>query len=303
MSARPLVWAEIRLDHLVHNLKKVRRRVGPDAEVLAVVKADAYGHGMVPVARALAANGVRFFGVVGIDEAVELRRSCPAARILVLGPFHPARLPAFFKHRIVPTVSSLEDVRAIEAGARHAAPLRARIPVHVKIDTGMGRLGVWHEETLALFRALGRSKSLVVEGLYTHLAQADAEGHDFTRTQLERFERALGEARALGLRPEFVHAANSVGGHRFPYARYNLVRAGILLYGLDPSRGRVRGLKPVMSLKARVSFLKDAGPGRPLSYGGTYRTKRRTRIAVLPVGYSHGYRVDVTSFDFVELPG
>lgn len=298
----PFVWVEIDLDSLRHNLRVLRgrsRRSG--ADVLAVVKADAYGHGMAEVARALYGEGVRFFGVATLEEALRLRRTLKKADILVLGSFHAHQLPLYKKHGIRPTVSSLEDLRAAERAARLGGPLT----LHIKVDTGMGRLGVWHEEALRLFGRARRSTRVRVEGVYTHFSSADETDGFFTKLQLHRFEAVLEKVRAMGLRPRYVHAANSLGLARFERSHLNLVRPGIMLYGLNPGGGRTKRLrlKPVLSLKARISFLKDVSAEQPLSYGRTYQTDRPTRIATLPVGYSHGYRVGLSNKGFVVVKG
>ncbi|HTL71629.1 MAG TPA: alanine racemase [Candidatus Eisenbacteria bacterium] len=299
-SARePLVWAEVDLDALRHNLRAIRSAT--HAQVLAVVKADAYGHGMKAVARALAREGVKFFGVANLDEALELRRVCPKAKILVLGSFHPAQVALYARHAILPTVSSVEDAVNLSRGLRKRPE---PFPVHVKIDTGMGRLGVWHEDAVRFFEAIRKEKALCVDGLYTHLSSADRPDPSFTEAQLALYERAVERALAAGLRPTYFHAANSLGLMRFRKSHLNLVRPGIVLYGINPSAARPPlGLRPVLSLRTRISFLKDVEKGRTVSYGATYRAPKKTRIATLAVGYSHGYRVGFSSRAFVSVRG
>ncbi len=297
----PFVWAEIDLRNLRHNLRVLRamaRRSG--ADVLAIVKADAYGHGMAEVARALYGEEVRFFGVATLEEALRLKETLRAAKVLVLGSFHGDQVAQYLRSGIRPTLSSLEDLRVFEKNAG-----KKKYPVHVKVDTGMGRLGVWHEEALRLFKELARSKRVELEGVYTHFSSAGDKEPSFTKLQMRRFEEVLKRLPALGLRPRYVHAANSLGLTRFKHPRMNLVRPGILLYGLDPANGGTlpHGLKPVMSLKARISFLKDVPAGQPLSYGRTYKTWKTTRIATVPVGYSHGYRVGLSNKGFVVVKG
>ncbi len=301
--APALVWAEVDLTQLKRNLRVIRARLaGTPAEILAVVKADAYGHGMKAVARTLRAAGVRFFGVANIDEAEELREVCPRENILVLGSFHGSQVPRYIRHRVIPTVSSPEDVAVLEA----ALPERgSAFPVHVKVDTGMGRLGVWHEEAEDFFGKIACKKMIRVEGIYTHFANADKSQKRFTSDQIRLFNRTIEAASRQGLRPRYLHAANSLGLIRFPGAHFNLVRPGIILYGLNPSStgGLPRGIKPILSLKTRISFLKVVGKGRVISYGSTYKTPRKTRIATLPVGYSHGYRVGFSNKASVIVRG
>ncbi len=303
----PLVWAEVRLADLAWNLKAIRASLARrDVDVLAIVKADAYGHGMKAVAGELWRRGVRFFGVANIDEAVELRRLLPAAAILVLGSFHKTQVPAYIKQRIIPTVCSLDDVKVLRAclpaPARPAGGGR-RFPVHLKVDTGMGRLGVWHKDADALFAALAKDDRLFVDGLYTHFSSADCDRR-CTEEQFKHFERAIAGAAAAGLKPNYFHAANSMGLMRFKRTHLNLVRPGIVLYGINPSGAALsRKLRPILSLKARISFIKDVAKGRTISYGATYVTRRLTRVATLPIGYSHGYRVAFSGRSFVLVRG
>ncbi len=296
-------WIEIDLGRLRRNLRAVRRRLGREsAEVLAVVKADAYGHGMLPVAQTLAKEGVRFFGVVSLKEALALRGACSEAQILVMGSFHRGEVARYIEHRITPTISSLEDAEVFAKGARAKT---GHYPVQVKVDTGMGRLGVWHEEADALFERLVRQKFLTVAGLYTHFANADAEDKRHTEAQTRLFEKMLGVARTFGLDPSYVHAANSMGLAHHGRSLFNLVRPGILLYGVDPGFVASPGIdvQPILSFKTRVAFLKEVAKGRSISYGSTYKTRRDTRIAVLPVGYSDGYRIGFSNKAKVLIRG
>ncbi len=303
LDASSLVWSEINLDRLRRNLKIVRSSLrNPRVGILAIVKADAYGHGMKPVALTLTKEGINFFGVANIEEAMELRKVCPKARILVLGSFHQSQIPFFIRHRITPTIFSLDDIAHFEkALGGRSAPF----PVHVKIDTGMGRLGVWHKEVPNFFSRLKKAPAIQVEGVYTHFSSADHKDLAVTKAQMVFFDRAIKAIKALGFSPKYFHAANSTGLMRFKNSHLNLVRPGILLYGIIPySRGRLpKGLRPILSLKTRISFLKEVGKGRSISYGATYKTTGTTRIATLPVGYSHGYRVGFSNKAFVAVRG
>jgi alanine racemase len=284
-----LVWARVDLGRLRRNFAAIRAELrGREVEVLAVVKADAYGHGMVPVAKTLYAQGARSFGVANIHEAAELRKALPASRILVLGGFHAAaQASLFIRKNITPTLFSLEDAAILDRR------LKKPFAVHVKIDTGMGRLGVWHEDARSFFRELKRFKNIHVEGIYTHFSSADGASPAFTLRQYAHFEKALGVARREGFAPKYLHAANSLGLLRFKRCHLNLVRPGIILYGINPAKtGKLpKGIRPILELKTRISFLKSVDEGRTLSYGATYATREKTKIATLPVGYSHGYRV------------
>jgi alanine racemase len=299
-SKTPLVWAEVRLDDLAWNLKSIRASLArPGVGILAIVKADAYGHGMKAVAGELWRQGVRFFGVANIDEAAELRGFFPAASILVLGSFHKSQVAEYVRRRVIPTISSLEDARYFSRALKKGA----RFPVHLKVDTGMGRLGVWHEDAAALFSALAKNDRLAVEGLYTHFSSADSDRR-FTEKQFALFERMIAADAAAGLNPRYFHAANSMGLMRFKRSHLNLVRPGIILYGINPSGERLSWKpRPALSLKARISFVKDVAKGRSISYGATHVTRRPTRVATLPVGYSHGYRVAFSNKAFVLVRG
>jgi alanine racemase len=296
------VWSEIDLGHLRHNLKAIRSWVGKGAGILAVVKADAYGHGMREVSRALEKEGVGFFGVATLLEALALRKICPKARILVLGSFHKDQPGFFLKNKITPTLSSIEDALVFSKALPKAA---GPYPVHVKIDTGMGRLGVWHEEAQDLFRILKRLRLIWVEGIYTHFSSADAKKPDITHKQIAHFESLVEKARKMGFSPRYLHAANSSGLLHFKNSHFNLVRPGILLYGINPAKDKKLplDLKPVLSLKTRIAFLKSMPRGRAVSYGGTHQTSRDTQIATLPIGYSHGYRVGFSNKAFVAIRG
>lgn len=296
-----LVWAEIDLANLKHNLREVRRAVGRETNVLAVVKADAYGHGMLRVAKTLEKEGVNFFGVANIAEAMELRKVCPRASILVLGCPHPKQAPLYIKHRIIPTISCLEDATLFE---KLLSQSKQVMPVHVKVDTGMGRLGIWHKHALQVIQKIKACKHLDIQGLYTHFANADHEDKKHTLEQMEYFQYLLEVLKTLKIRPRYVHAANSMGLARFRAAHLNLVRPGIVLYGINPAgKPLPLKLKPVMVLKTRVALIKDVEKGRAVSYGSTYRAKAHTKIGVLPIGYSHGYRVGFSNKTQVIIRG
>ncbi len=300
-QSKPLVWAEVDLGRLKTNLKAIRSMLkGGSVETLAVVKADAYGHGMKEIAGALKKEGVHFFGVAGVEEALELRQSCKKEKILVLGSFRADQLPHYSKHKLLPTVSSLEDIRVLSRNFGKEV-----FRVHVKIDTGMGRLGVWHEDVEAFFRSLKKSgKNIMVDGVYTHFASADSPDRRFTQNQIKLFNHCVEKIHAAGFFPRYFHAANSMGLARFKKSHLNLVRPGMLLYGGMPCREKkLKILKPILELKTRVSFLKNIKKGRPISYGAMYRAPKDTRVATLPIGYSHGFRLGFSNKGFVIIRG
>jgi len=291
------------LSALKRNLKIIRSQLTrPDTQILSIVKADAYGHGMTAVAKVLRHEGVDFFGVAAIDEAVKLRDVCPKERILVLGSFHPTQVPAYIRCRIIPTVSSLEDLDALEKQLNGAAQ---PFPVHVKIDTGMGRLGVWHADAMDFFIGAKRRKRILVEGIYTHFANADHRDKRLTGRQMTLFKAVIRGINSLGFYPRFIHTANSLGFLRFKGAHLNLIRPGIILYGMNPCAlyPPPKGIRPILELKTRIAFLKVAEKGRTLSYGSTYKVSQKTLIATLPIGYSHGYRIGFSNKAFVVIRG
>ncbi len=282
----PRVWAEIRLDRLRHNLRLVRRALPPRVEIMAVVKADAYGHGAVPVARALLDAGAARLGVGDSTEAIELRAAGITAPIHVLGALVEREIEEVIFHGITPTLHSLDRVRLLDEKARRAG---RRLAVHLNVDTGMGRLGVRPESADDLIGAVLERPHLRLEGISTHLsAPGDPE---FTSEQLARFRAALERARARGLRSVRAHAAATAGIFLRPDAHFDLVRPGIALYGIDPGGlgPAASGLLPVLSLRTQIVFLKNVEPGTPIGYGAAYRAPRATRIATLPCGYDDGY--------------
>jgi alanine racemase len=278
-------WAEIDLAALEHNVRLVRATVAP-AQVWAVVKADGYGHGSVAVARRALAAGAAGLAVALVEEGVALRRAGIDAPILLLSQQPVDQLSDVVAATLIPTVYTLDYATALAA----AAPASYR--VHVKVDTGMQRVGVGWASAAALVRAIAeRTPSLAVEGVFTHLACADEPSSPATVTQLARFETVLGELDRLGLLPPVVHAANSAGAFAAPTARMSLVRAGIAIYGISPGPGvdhLVGGLEPVLSLRARVSHVKRVAAGSAVSYGWRHRFERDTTVATVPLGYADG---------------
>jgi alanine racemase len=288
----PRVWAEVRLDRLRANLRTVARAAGAGAEIMAVVKADAYGHGAAPVARALLDAGAARLGVGDSTEAIELREAGITAPIHVLGALVEREIDEVIYHGITPAIHSLERVRLLDEKARRAG---RRLAVHLMVDTGMGRLGVRPESAADLMSAIVERPHLRLEGVATHLSCA-AQDPEFTAGQVTAFRGVLARARARGIPLRKVHAAATAGIFFHPAARFNLVRPGAALYGIDPGGLRASGvvLEPVLSLKTQIVFLKSVEKGTPIGYGATYRTPAPTRIATLPCGYDDGYPYTVS---------
>ncbi|MCE9596007.1 MAG: alanine racemase [Planctomycetes bacterium] len=280
------VWAEIDLDALAWNLASIRSRIGAERGVILVVKADAYGHGAVAIAHHALRHGVEAFGVGTSAEALALRKAGLRARLLVLGTIVEDEAPACLRHGVEIAVHSADRCRRLQSLARRM-DVRAR--VHLKIDTGMGRLGVRPERALALLELIHASPSLELSGVMTHVAAPGGALDPHTAAQMREFDRVLGAARERGLLRGWVHAANSACVFTGLDPLYDMVRPGISAYGVLP--GNLPGaeeLEPVMSLHTQVVFLKDLPAGSEVGYGGTFKTKRSTRIAILPLGYHDG---------------
>ena len=290
LSRRP-TWAEIDLNQLAANFQQVRKRVGSAARIMAVVKANAYGHGAVECARRLAAEGTDWFGVALPEEAIELREAGITQPVLCLAGFWPGQAAACIKYQLTPVVYRRDMLEALNQAATEAGAI---VDAHVKVDTGMGRLGVRFDQLGEFVSRLDQFRNVRIDGLMTHLAAADDNScRPLTLDQIHRFDEAVGVFREHGYRPTYLHLANSAGvyGHREAWG--NLVRPGGVLYGLwrdvlppsvsDPQLG------PVMSLYTRIIMLKWVPPGETIGYGCTFEASRRTLIATLPVGYHDGY--------------
>jgi len=291
LLARRPTWAEIDLNNLAANFNQVKQRVSPTARVMAVVKANAYGHGAVECARRLAREGADWFGVALPEEGIELRDSGITQPILCLAGYWPGQAAACIRHQLTPVVYRLEMIEALNQAAANAGVVA---DVHVKIDTGMGRLGVRFDQLSEFVAALERFRNVRIDGVMTHLAAADdATCQPLTRDQIQRFDDAVTVFRDHGYRPTHLHLANSAGvfGHRESWG--NLVRPGGVLYGLWrdvlPLSTSSPGLLPVMSLHSRICLLKWVPPGETIGYGCTFEASRRSLIATLPVGYHDGY--------------
>jgi alanine racemase len=289
-AQRP-TWAEIDLDALASNFQLVRERVGARIKIMAVVKADAYGHGAVQCARRLAAEGADWFAVALPEEGIELRRAGIREPILCLGGFWAGQEAACLQHDLTPVVYRLDMIEAIDRAARAAGVVA---DVHVKIDTGMGRLGVRSDAAREFAVALRAFKNIRVDGLLTHFAAADDPDRDcFTDEQVRRYRAVVEMFRELGMRPTYEDMANSAATFAHPNSWGNMVRPGGVLYGLwrdilPPSNEQPR-LRPVMSVHTRIMLLKRVPRGETLGYGCTFEASRETLVATLPIGYNDGY--------------
>ena len=320
-------WAEISLPALVSNFRVLRHHLDPQVQLMAVVKANAYGHGAVECARALEAAGADWFGVALVEEGAELRRAGISRPIFCLGGFARGQAREIIAHELTPAIfnrDAAEELNTAALDSGHTAP------IHLKVDTGMGRLGIRVEEIAEFAGALQRLPNLRVEGLLTHLAEADALDTGFTCEQIACYQEAARILLEMGIVPSFQHLANSAGIHAHRAAWGNLARAGAALYGLVRDvlapEPQPFALQPVLSLHSRIIFLKNVPEGVSLGYGRTFTTRRASRIATLPIGYADGLRralsnngtvivrgrlapivgrvsMDLTLVDVTEVPG
>jgi alanine racemase len=292
-------YATVSLSRLRGNLAAVKTLAAP-ARVMAVLKANAYGHGLEAVARCLAPQADAF-GVALVEEGITLRRLGLANPILVMGGIWTRQIPLFLEHELTFTVPSLARLADIEAAATaHGA--RAR--VHLKIDTGMERIGTHHYSAEPLLEAAARSPHVEVEGIYSHLANADAPDLAHARLQLERFQQVLRFYERRSLPTPMRHIANSAALLRLPEARLDMVRPGLLLYGVypTPDHGDLE-VKPALSWRSRVVYFKVVEAGSPVSYGSTWQSDHRVRLVTVPVGYGDGYFRALSNRAFVLLRG
>lgn len=293
-SFRP-TWIEVDLSLLEENLLKIKSYLNSSAtQVLAVVKANAYGHGATQVAKKLEDLGVTFFGVSSVDEGVLLREAGLVGKILILGSSYPfsESFEACYQYSLTPTISSVEGARDL---GRYLAGKNKIFPVHVKIETGMERIGVQPETAVKVVSALRESPMIQVEGLYTHFACA--KDSDKTRVQFAKFQSAVGALEDGVAKGALLHAANTTALLNFPETHLNLVRPGLALYGA------LLGFEPIVRLKSRVVFLKEIDAGTAVSYEGLFVAKRRSKIATLPVGYADGLPLSASGKAYVLING
>jgi Alr-MurF fusion protein len=281
-------WLEIDLDVIRQNMHVLRQTIGRDRQLFAVVKANAYGHGATLVAPAALDGGADRLAVAAVNEAIELRQAGIQAPILVLGYVPAWQAEALLHYGLTATVYDAHVAKELSALARAQNSI---IEVHVKVDTGMHRLGLYPEEAPDFLRLLSSLPGLSVEGLYTHFSTADESNKDFSCQQLTTFTTLLDRLAEEGLRPPLVHSANSAATLSLPASHLNGVRCGISLYGLHPSAETPlpEGLRPALRWVARVAQVKELKPGDAVSYGNTYIAEAHRTVAVIPVGYADGF--------------
>ena len=295
-ATRP-TWADVSLATLRQNFRTVQKHVGAAVTVCAVVKADAYGHGAVECSRALEGEGAKWLGVTSLDEAIPLREAGIQSNVLLMTGFWRGEEAEIIRLQLTPTVWELWQIESLETAAAGLGV--ARHPVHLKVDTGMGRLGVAVEQLPAVLRALSAAKHLRLEGLSTHLASSEIMDAPSVAEQEKNFEAARKMAREAGFEPTFVHMANTAAVISRRETWNTMVRPGVALYGYylpfqragrEVSGGTLRlPVKPILTWKTRILSLRNFAANQPLGYGGTYATKAPAHVAVLPVGYADGY--------------
>ncbi len=283
------IWAEIDCDAVEHNLKLIRGKVGDKVRIMGVVKADAYGHGAVAVSKSLLHAGANALAVASLEEAFQLRDAGIKCDILILGYTQPNWASAVVEGGFIQTVYHLNLAKALSA---EAVRLKKDVRVHIKIDSGMGRIGIQPEHAIHFIKEVSSLEGIVLDGAFTHLSMADDMDAVYTAKQLERFDGMISELKAAGITIPSVHAANSAAAVLNPEAAYDLVRPGILLYGLTPSmamKDKVTEFRPVMTVKTTIVELKTVPAGSRISYSGTFTAPGPTRIATLPAGYADGF--------------
>lgn len=297
MTSARWAWAEVDLSAIRHNVKALRALTPAGTAFMAVVKADAYGHGAVQVARAALAAGATHIGIATVPEGIELREAGISAPVHVLSEPPETTAGALLEHRLVPAVYTREFATAL---GRAALAKGTVAPFHLKIDTGMNRIGVRAEDAARFAASLAEVPGVRLEGTFTHFATADVPGDWDVARQLERFTYALEAMRTEGVDPRLVHAANSPATILYPETHFGMVRCGIAIYGLQPSahtRGRV-DLRPAMSVKARATLVKRVPMGEGVSYGLTWQAAASATVATLPLGYADGvHRILSNSMD------
>lgn len=285
--SRP-TFAEIDLDAIAYNFKQIRGIVGPNVKICPAVKADGYGHGAPEVSRTLVDAGAEMLSVATPEEVIELRESGIETPILLLQCILPEQIPEIIEYDISTNVC---DLQLAESLSDEAIKAGKRVKVHIKVDTGMGRVGIEQRETVDFALALSRMPGLEIEGIFTHFPSADEDDLSFTYRQISDFTNICDSVEAAGVRVPLCHAANSAAILNVPESYFDMVRPGIMVYGHFDSAPRYSHvtLRPCMTLKTKIVFLKTLPKGNPVSYGRTYTTTGDTRVATVPIGYADGY--------------
>ncbi len=298
--ARP-TWLHIDMDAVAYNVQRLKEMIGEDVTLMAVVKANAYGHGVVAVSTTALLNGAEYLGVASINEAIELRNAGIVAPILVLGYTPSWAAGLAIRHDVAVTLYDLDIARSFDRTARE---MNARVRAHIKIDTGMGRLGILPNDATRFFRALAKLNNIEVEGIFTHFSVAD-EDEQYTNFQIDTFKHVVEPLKATGFKFKYIHAANSAGILQFPNSLMTMVRAGIAMHGLHPGRDcrLPDDFRPALTWKTTIAQVKRLANGSFVGYGNTYRTRGEEKVAVIPVGYADGFRRSPSHWGHVLVHG
>lgn len=284
------VVSEINLDAIAHNTKQIRKIVNDKTDIMVIIKADAYGHGAVEVAKVALYNGASALGVAISDEGIQIRNNNINVPVLILGYTPEAKIDEVIKYNLIQTVFTYEMAEAI---SKVAIKLEKIAQIHIKLDTGMNRIGFLPiDKSIDDIIKISKLKNIEINGIFTHFATSDEKDKSFTYKQAQIYQNFVNKLEALGLHIPVKHVSNSGAIIDLPEFAFNMVRAGIILYGMYPSEDVDKSkidLKPAMSLKTQVSYIKEISANSPISYGRTYYTKTNTKIATIPVGYADGY--------------
>lgn len=283
---RPTI-AEIDLGAIAFNFRQIRKLVGPDVKICPAVKADAYGHGAVPVSRTVLAEGADMLGIATVEEGIELREAGIQAPLLVFGCMFEDQIPEIIRYGITPMVCGESFTQEL---SRQAVEVGRLVKVHIKVDTGMGRVGVQTREAVDFALSISKLPGIEIEGIFTHFPTSDEEDLTFTHQQVDDLKAVICDIESAGVRIPIRHAANSAAILGVPDAYFNMVRPGIMLYGLsDFILPQGLELRQAMTLKTKIAYLKELPTGRTVSYGRTFKADRPTLVATLPIGYADGY--------------
>lgn len=279
-------WVEIDLSAIRHNFKAIKALVGPKVKIMPVVKADAYGHGIIPVSETLMAEGADFLAVSYVEEGIALRKTGISIPIVILLGMSLKDAKRAFSYKLTPVIYSMELAKALSDIAERD---KKDMPIYVKIDTGMGRLGIFYKEAIPFLRTLRRLPGLDLKGLTSHLAVAETNP-SFTQKQISRFKKIIEETKNLGINLKYSHIANSAAALQYKESHFQVIRPGLSIYGIYPTHALHKkiALKQAMSFKTKVLYLKKLPPKTGISYGHTFVTNKETKVAVLPIGYDHG---------------
>ncbi len=279
------IWVDIDLGAISQNIKKIKEIVGKRVKIMGILKQSGYGHGLIPIARKLYEEGINYFGVGSINEAIVLREDGYRGQILLLSTVSKELVSFFIRFQITATIVDYDFACQLN---QEAKKVNKTIPIHIKVDTGMGRLGFYPDQIYSFLEKIKKLDFLALEGMYTHFPVADSNS-DFTNKQLDIFQKLIKDLKGKNINFKYYHSANSLGVVNYPNSYLNMVRPGLILYGIKPSNNLNISIKPVLSFKAKIIFIKEVPPGKTVGYGAEFVVKKNTRIATVSVGYADGY--------------